>query len=72
MVAPAPKVEVAVKEIMPQPSEDSDSDESYEAQPEGLTVSTGDAWASEAFLGRCNKVEHHFWDEECEMYDPDF
>ena len=31
--------------------------------------------ASEAFSGRCfhcNKVGHHFQDEECEMYDPDF
>ena len=31
--------------------------------------------ASEAFSGRyfcCNKVGHHFQDEECEMYNPDF
>ena len=65
-----------------QPSEDSDRGESYEAQPDDMPVSTGDieiavrvAHASEAFLGRCfrcNKVGHHFRDEECKMYDPDF
>ena len=47
-----------------------------------MSVSTGDmeiavrvVHTSEAFLGRCfrcNKVGHHFHDEECEMYDPDF
>ena len=33
------------------------------------------AHTSEAFSGRffkCNKVRHHFCDEECEMYNPDF
>ena len=82
MVAPAPEEEVAMEEIMPQPSEDSDSGELYEAQPNDMPVSAGDieiairvAHASEAFSGRCfrcNKVGHHFQYEECEMYDPDF
>ena len=82
MIAPVPEEEVAVEEMTPQPSEDSDSGESYEAQPDDMPVSTGDtriairvARASEAFLGRCfrcNKVGNHFWDEECEMYDSDF
>ena len=63
-------------------SEDSNSGESYEAQPDNMSIYTGDieiavrvARASEAFSGRCfrcNKVGHHFHDEECEMYDPDF
>ena len=67
---------------MPQPSEDSDSGESYEVQPDDMSVSTGDieiavrvAHTSEAFSGRCfrcNKVGHHFCDEECKMYNPDF
>ena len=82
MVAPAPEEEVAVEETTPQPSEDSDSGELYEAQPNDKPVSAGDieiairvAHVSEAFSGRCfrcNKVGHHFWDEEYEMYDPDF
>ena len=82
MVAPAPEEEVTVEEMMPPPSEDSNSGESYEAQPDDMSVSTGDigiavrvAHTSEAFLGRyfrCNKVRHHFCDEECEMYNPDF
>ena len=82
MVALAPEEEVAVEEMTPQPSEDSNSGESYEPQPDDMPVSAGDikivirvACASEAFSGRCfrcNKVGHHFWDEECEMYDPDF
>ena len=82
MVAPAPEEEVAVEEMTPQPSEDSDRGESYEAQPDDMPVSAGDieiairvAHASEAFSGRCfrcNKVRHCFWNEECEMYDPDF
>ena len=73
MVAPAPEEEVAIEETMPQPSEDSNSGESYEAQPDDISVSTGDieiairvAHASEAFLRRCfrcNKVGHHFHDE---------
>ena len=82
MVAPAPEEEVTVEETTPQPSEDSDSGESYEAQPDDMPVSTGDieiavgvAHTSEAFSGRCfrcNKVGHCFWDKECKMYDPDF
>ena len=82
MVAPVPEEEVTIEETMPQPSEDSHSDESYEAQPDDMSVSTGDieivirvACASEAFSRRCfrcNKVGHHFHDEECKMYDPDF
>ena len=77
-----PEEEVTIEETMPQPSEDSDSGELYEAQPDDMSVSTGDieiavrvAPTSEAFSGRCfryNKVEHRFHDEECEMYDPDF
>ena len=80
--APVPEEEVAVEEMTPQPSEDSDSGESYEAQRDDMPVSAGDikiavrvACASEAFSGRCfrcNKVRHHFCDEECEMYNPDF
>ena len=82
MVAPAPEEEVAIEETMPQPNEDSDSGESYEAQPDDMSVSTGDieiafrvAHTSEAFSGRCfrcNKVRHCFCDDECKMYDPDF
>ena len=82
MVAPVPEEEVAVEETTPQPSEDSNSGKSYEAQPDDMPVSTRDikiairvAHASEAFLGRCfrcNKVGHCFWDEECKMYNPDF
>ena len=82
MVAPAPEEEVTVEEMTPQPSEDSNSGESYEAQPDDMPVSAGDiemairvACTSEAFLGRCfrcNKVGHCFWDEECKMYDSDF
>ena len=81
MVPPAPEEEVAMEETMPQPREDSDSGESYEAQPVAMSVSTGDieiavrvARTSEAFSGRCfrcNKVRHHFRDEECKMHDPD-
>ena len=72
MVAPVPEEEVTVEEMTPQPSEDSDSGESYEVQLDDMPVSAGDikiairvAHASEAFLGRCfrcNKVGHHFWD----------
>ena len=82
MVAPVPEEEVAMEEMTPQPSEDSDSGESYEAQPNDMPVSAGDieiairvACATEAFLGRClrcNEVGHHFQDEECKMYDSDF
>ena len=82
MVAPVPEEEVAVEETMPQPSEDSDSGELYEAQPSDMPVSTGDikiairvACISEAFSGRrfrCNKVGYQFCDEECIMYNHDF
>ena len=82
VVAPVPEEEVAIEETTPQPSKDSDSGESYDAQPDDMCVSTGDieiavrvAHTSEAFLGRCfrcNKVRHHFCDKECKMYEPDF
>ena len=82
MVAQAPEEEITIEEMTPQPSEDSDSGESYEALPDDMPVSTGDikiavrvAHASEAFSGRCfrcNKVGHCFQDEECKMYNPDF
>ena len=82
MVAPAPEEEVPVEEMTPQPSEDSDSGESYEAQPDDMPVSAEDikiavrvVHTSEAFSGRCfrcNKVGHCFLDDECKMYDPDF
>ena len=55
MVAPAPK-EVIAEETTPRPSEDSDSSESYKAQPDDTPVSTRDieiavrvACASEMF-----------------------
>ena len=60
MVAPALEGEVAVEEMTTQPSDDSNSGESYEVQPEDVSVSTGDikiavmvACASETLLGRC-------------------
>ena len=42
MVVPAPEEEVAIEETTPQPSQDSNSGESYEAQPDDMSVSTGD------------------------------
>ena len=82
MVTPAPEEEVTIEETMPQPSKDSNSGESYEAQPADMSVPTGEVeiavrvdHPSEAFLGRCfrcNKVGHRFCDEECKMYDTDF
>ena len=82
MVAPAPEEEVTIEETMPQSSKHSDSGESYEAQPDDMSVSTGDieiavrvTHTSDAFMGRCfrcNKVGHCFCDEECKIYDPDF
>ena len=58
MVAPVPEEDAGEKEVMPQPSEDSDSGESYEAQQDDLPVSPGDVevatrvvHASEAFSG---------------------
>ena len=82
MVVPAPEEEVGAEEVTPLLIEYSNSGESYEASPDDTPVSTGDlkvavrvTHASEAFSGRCfscNKVGHHFQNEECEMYDPDF
>ena len=56
--------------------------ESYEASLEDASLSAGDikvavrvAHASEVFSWKwfcCGKVGHHFRDEECKMYDPDF
>ena len=80
--SPSTEEEVTVEEMTPQPSEDSNSGEFYEAQSDDMPVSAGDikiairvACVSEAFLGRCfrcNKVRHHFRNEECKMYNPDF
>ena len=42
MVAPAPEGEVPTEETTPQPSEDSNSGESYEVQSDDMPVSTGD------------------------------
>ena len=39
---PAPEEEVTIEEMTPQPSDDSDSGESYEAQPDDMPVSAGD------------------------------
>ena len=82
MVAPAPEEGPGEGKATPIPSKESDSSKSYEAPPEGTTISQGDveitvrvAQASETFTGqcfRCNKVGHQFCDEECEMYDPKF
>ena len=58
MVAPAPEKDAGEEEATPQPSEDSDSGESYEAQQDDLSVLPGDVevairvvHASEAFSG---------------------
>ena len=69
MVATAPEEEVGPVDTTPPQTEDSDSDESYEASPDDTPVSAGDievavrvAHASEALSGRyfhCNKVGHH-------------
>ena len=42
MVTSAPEEEDSEEEVTPQPSEDSDSGESYEASPEDSGVSAGD------------------------------
>ena len=42
MVAPVPEEEVAIEETTPQPNEDSDIGKSYEAQPDDMSISTGD------------------------------
>ena len=58
MVAPVPEEDAGEEEATPQPSEDSDSGESYEAQQDDLSVSPADievairvVHASEAFSG---------------------
>ena len=58
MVAPAPEEGTGEEEATPQPSEDSDSSKSYEAQQDNLSVLPGDievairvVCASKAFLG---------------------
>ena len=58
MVAPVPEEGTGEEGATPQPSEDSDSGKSYEAQQDNLSVSPGDievairvACASEAFSG---------------------
>ena len=58
MVAPEPEEDAGEEEATPQPSKDSDSGESYEAQQDDLSVSPGDVevairvvHASEAFSG---------------------
>ena len=66
----------------PLPSEESDSGKSYKATHEDTAITQGNveitvrvAQASETFTGqcfRCNKVRHSFYNEECEMYDPEF
>ena len=68
MVTLAPEEEDGEEEVIPQPSEDSDSGESYEASPEDSGVSAGDievairvVCTAEMFSGqcfRCNKVGH--------------
>ena len=82
MVAPALEEGSGEGEATPLPSEESDSGKSYEATQEDATISQANveiavrvAQASEAFTGqcfRCNKEEHQFCDEECEMYNPEF
>ena len=82
MVAPTLEEDAGEEEATPQPSEDSDSGESYGAQQDDLSVLPGDVevairvvHASKAFSGlcfRCNKVGHQFHDEECEMYNSEF
>ena len=42
MVTPAPEEEDSEEEVTPQPSEESDSGESYEASPEDSGVSAAD------------------------------
>ena len=77
-----PEEDAGEEEATPQPSEDSDSGKSYEAQQDDLLVLPGDVevairvvHASKAFSGqcfRCNKVGHQFHNKECKMYDPEF
>ena len=76
MVAPVSEEGTGEEGAIPQPSEDSDSDESYEAQQDDLSVLPRDievairvVHASEAFSGqcfRCNKEGHQFHNKECE------
>ena len=42
MVAPVPEEGTGEEEAIPQPSEDSDSGKSYEAQQDNMLVSPGD------------------------------
>ena len=58
MVAPVPEEDTGEEEATPQPSEDSDSGESYEVHQDDLSILPGDAevairvvHASEAFSG---------------------
>ena len=70
MVAPVPEEDAGEEEATLQPSEDSDSGESYVAQQDDLLVLPGDVevtfrvvCAPKAFSGqcfRCNKVGHQF------------
>ena len=79
MVTWAPEEEEGEEGVTPQPSEDSDSGESYEASPEESGVSAGNIGVAmqvvrtaETFPGqcfRCNKVGHRFSDKECKMCD---
>ena len=81
MVTLASEEEDNEEEVTPQPNEDSDSGESYEASLEDSGVSAGDievaiqvVHTAEMFSGwcfRCNKVGHRFNDKECEIYDPE-
>ena len=82
MLAPVPEQDAGEEEATHQPSEDSDSGESYEVQQDDPSVLPGDVEvairvvrASKAFSGqcfRCNKVGHQFRDKEYEMYDSEF
>ena len=82
MVAPAPEEDLDPEDATPPQTKDSDSSESYEVSPDNASISARDievavrlAHASEAFSGKCfhcGKVRHHFRDEECKMYNPDF
>ena len=68
MVTLAPEEENSEEEVTPQPSEDSDSGESYEASLKGSGVLAGDievaiqvVCTTETFSGwcfRCNKAGH--------------
>ena len=82
MVTPAPEEGSGKGEATPPQSEESNSGKSYEAEQKDPTIFQGNveitvrvAQVSEAFTGqffRCSKVGHHFHDEECEIFDPEF